>query len=134
MTGMPAVKIQKKYYKFAPSAAQQSTRTELRAMQAERECEDCYKAEFMTNHQGEPFDGQVSSVTPQGLYVELPNTVEGLIRTESLGEGYEFDGLIEMKAPGNPKSYRVGDPVKVICVRADVNSGQIDFEPADNRV
>ena len=44
------------------------------------------------------------------------------------------DGLIEMKAPGNPKSYRVGDPVKVICVRADVNSGQIDFEPADNRV
>lgn len=133
VSGMPAAKVQKKYDKFAPSAAQQSTRTELRAMQAERECEDCYKAEFMTNHQGEPFDGQVSSVTPQGLYVELPNTVEGLIRTESLGDGYAFDGLIEMKAPGSSKSYRVGDNIKVICVRADVNSGQIDFEPADDQ-
>lgn len=133
VSGTPVAKIQKRYHKFAPSAAQQATRTELRAMQAERECEDCYKAEFMTGHLNEPFEGQVSSVTPQGLYVELPNTVEGLIRTESLGEGYEFDGLIELKAPGSSKSYRVGDTVKVICVRADVNSGQIDFEPADDQ-
>ncbi len=126
--GIAPAEIWKKYRRFAPAAALQSTNTELRAMQTERQCEDCYKAEYMAAHLGEEFEGVISSAAGQGVYVELPNTVEGLVRTEALGEGFAFDGLMEFRGPGG-KRYRVGDPMRVKCVRADVNSGQIDFEP-----
>ena len=126
VSGEKVASIQKKYAGFAPAAALQSTRTELRAMQAERECEDCYKAAYMENHLNEPMDGIISSVAGQGVYVELPNTVEGLVRTESLGEDFSFDGLMGMRNREG-KRYRIGDKLRVICVRADVNSGQIDF-------
>lgn len=121
--------IQKQYRKFAPAAALQATRTELRAMQVERSCEDCYKAAYMAKHLQEAFDGVISSVAGQGAYVELPNTVEGLVRIDSFGEDFAFDGLLEIKN-NSGKSYRVGDELRVVCVRADVNSGQIDFELA----
>lgn len=124
--GARPAELWKVFGKFAPAAALQSTNTELRAMQTERSCEDCYKAEWMSKHMDKCFDGTISSVASQGIYVELPNTVEGLVRTESLGEGVAFDGLMEMKGPG--KNYRIGDDVRVRCVRADVNSGQIDFD------
>ena len=126
--GTAPAEIQKKYRRFAPAAALQSTNTELRAMQTERQCEDCYKAEYMAAHLGEEFAGVISSAAAQGVYVELPNTVEGLVRAEVLGDGFEFDGLMEFRGPGG-KRYRVGDPMRVKCIRADVNSGQIDFEP-----
>ena len=82
----------------------------------------------MAAHLGEEFAGVISSAAAQGVYVELPNTVEGLVRAEVLGDGFEFDGLMEFRGPGG-KRYRVGDPMRVKCIRADVNSGQIDFEP-----
>jgi len=130
VSGEKVSAVQKRYRKFAVSAAMQATHTELRAMQAERSCEDCYKAAYMERHLDEAFDGIISSVTPQGIYVELANTVEGLVKTEALGEDFSFDGLLEMRNPVGD-SYRVGDPVRVVCVGADVGSGQIDFELLD---
>lgn len=120
--------ITKKYEAFAFSSAQHSTETELTAMKTERDCEDCYKAEYMMSHIGEEFTGVISSATDFGIYVELPNTVEGLVHTENMPEGtYDFDGFVSLKEIRTGKIYRVGDSVKVRCVKADVAAGNVDF-------
>lgn len=97
VSGRTADAVRRKYQKFASDSAVQATRTELRAVRAERDCEDCYKAAYMVKHLNEVFSGVISSVAGQGIYVELSNTVEGLVRTESLGDGYAFDGLLSMR-------------------------------------
>ena len=96
-------------------------------MRVERDCEDCYIAEYMSNHVGENFEGIISSIREFGFFVELPNTVEGLVRIETLPDGqYEFDGKFTLTRLGKPV-YRVGDKVKVTCVAANISSGQVDF-------
>ena len=120
--------ITKHYRRLAHVTAFQSTNTELKAVRIERACEDCYKAEYMKNHIGETFDGIISGVTSNGFFVELPNTVEGMVRVEELPGGpYEFDGYFELKDKVNGHKYRVGNPVRAICTASDVNSGRIDF-------
>ena len=97
-------------------------------MTCERECEDCYKAEYMSSHIGEEFDGVISSVTEYGFYVELENTVEGMVRIDDLPKGqYEYDGFISVTDALTGKRYRVGDKVHVICIKADVSGGKVDF-------
>ncbi|MBQ8175935.1 MAG: ribonuclease R [Oscillospiraceae bacterium] len=119
--------MQKRYAGFAKEAAQHSSEAELAAMRVERECDDCYLAEYMTKHIGESFEGMVSSVQEFGFFVELPNTIEGLVRIDSLSKGpYDYDGHFTLTKDGKP-AYRVGDTVKVICVGANVNAGQVDF-------
>ncbi len=119
--------MQKRYASFAKEAAQQSSERELIAMRVERECDDCYAAEYMTAHVGESFEGTISSVQEFGFFVELPNTVEGLVRMDTLKNGpYDYDGRFTYTKDGKPV-YRVGNTVKVTCVSAVVNSGQIDF-------
>lgn len=119
--------MQKRYAGFAKEASQQSSECELTAMRVERDCEDCYIAEYMTGHLGETFEGIISSVQEFGFFVELPNTVEGLVSVESLKNGpYDYDGHFTFTKNGK-SVYRVGDTVKVVCVRADVNSGKVDF-------
>ena len=99
-------------------------------MAAERDCEDCYKAEYMREHLGETFPAVISGVTGFGFYAELANGVEGLVRLEALPLGeYTFDGVMTLAGPG--VRYRVGDRVRVRCVRADVGSGQVDFVLGD---
>ena len=118
----------KKYNKFAYASADQSTNTELVAMQVERECEDCYKAEFMKKYIGESFEGVISSVTDFGFFVELPNTCEGLVRVEDLGDGeYYFDGFASLKNMNTGVTYRIGDKVTVTLTNANVSSGKLDF-------
>ncbi|MEG2204347.1 MAG: VacB/RNase II family 3'-5' exoribonuclease, partial [Oscillospiraceae bacterium] len=78
--------INRRYADFAQAAAKQSSAAELRAMGIERSCEDCYKAEYIHGHLGEVFEGVIVSAMPHGVYVMLDNTVEGLIRTERLGD------------------------------------------------
>lgn len=125
----PLEEIRRKYNKFAPKAAAQASQTEITAMKIERECEDCYKAEYMKAHIGEEFEGIISSVAQHGIYVELPNTVEGLVRAEDLPDGeYFFDELMSFKNMTTGESFRIGDRVTVQCVKSDVNSGNIDFE------
>lgn len=130
LTGDTPEELKRKYKKYAPRAAKQSTETEMNAMKLERSCEDCYKAEYMRAHIGEELDGFISGVAPHGIYVQLPNTVEGMIRIEALPDGqYEFDQIMEYREVLSGKHYRIGDPMRVQCVKTDVNSGQIDFVP-----
>lgn len=121
-------KLERNYRAFAVEAAAHSSETELQAQQVERDCEDCYKAEYMKGHLGEAFDGVISAVTAYGFYVELDGGIEGLLRIESLPEGsYAFDEMMELTEIYSHTAYRTGDAVRVQCVRADVNAGQIDF-------
>ena len=97
--------------RYVVKAAKQATQTEINAMKLERDCEDFYKAEYMKTRIGEEFDGIVSSVASHGVYVELPNTVEGLIRAEDLpGGNYEFDGVMSFRNrfSGRSEERRVG--------------------------
>ena len=128
VSGVPADKIKSRYEVFAGQSARQSSTAEQDAMQLERECSACYKAEYMKAHIGEEYDGIISSVAPHGIYVELPNTVEGLLRLEALpAGGYDFDGMIEYKNRQTGQTYRIGDPIRVRCSAADVSAGNIDF-------
>ena len=125
-------KIQEKYHGFVKKSAAQSTATEINAMTLERQCEDCYKAEYMKSRVGEEFDGYISSLAPHGMYVELPNTVEGLIRNEALPEGeYERNEMISLKNLTDGTVYRIGDPIRIKCVASDVSGGKIDFVIAE---
>ncbi len=126
--GLAVDKINKKYSKFARTAANRASNTELIAVAAERDCEKFYMAEYMRNHVGEEFDGYISGVIDSGFFVELPNTVEGKVDVFSLPVGdYETrDGISLVEIMSNTV-YMMGDKVKVKCVKADVSSGLIDF-------
>ena len=117
---------------FAQAAAAAGSVTEQRALQLERDCEDRYRAEWANQHIGETFDGTVSGVTENGVYVMLENSVEGLILLDSLPyDDYECDGFYSLRAKGSGLTFTLGMPVRITCVRADINSGNIDFAPAD---
>ncbi|MDE6763263.1 MAG: ribonuclease R [Oscillospiraceae bacterium] len=119
--------IRKRYAAFANEAARQSSERELVAMRIERSCDDCYAAEYMSAHIGEHFEGMISSVQEFGFFVELPNTVEGLVRLDTLKNGpYDYDGRFALTKEGKPV-YRVGDKINVICAAANVSAGQVDF-------
>lgn len=119
--------IRKRYAAFANEAAHQSSERELVAMRIERACDDCYAAEYMSAHIGEHFEGMISSVQEFGFFVELPNTVEGLVRLDTLKNGpYDYDGRFALTKEGK-NVYRVGDKVSVICAAANVSAGQVDF-------
>ena len=100
-------------------------------MKLERECDDCYRAEWAKQHLGEVFEGMISGVTEFGIYVMLPNTAEGMVSLEALPvDEYEYDGLFTMKAYNSGKKYTIGDPMTVSIDRADISSGHIDFSLA----
>jgi ribonuclease R len=123
--------LTKRYESYVQNASEQSSKMELVAMTVERKCEDCYKAEFMKSHVGETFDATIVSVIDFGFYVELPNTVEGLVHINTLRDDeYESDGNFTIRGLFGGKTFTAGDKVKVVCVKTDVNSGNIDFELA----
>lgn len=124
-----AENIKKIYSDFAVKASSIATRTELSAVAAERSCEDFYTAEYMKNHIDEEFDGIISGVINTGFFVELPNTVEGKVDIMTLPAGdYEARNNIALFETITHTSYTIGDRVRVKCVNANVNLGQIDFE------
>ena len=121
----------KKYSSFAARSSEYSSQNEIRTMNAERECEDCYMAEYMKRYIGDEFDGIISSAAPHGIYVQLKNSVEGLVRADSLGENFAYDGRMSFEAPGGKKKYAVGDEIRIKVTGADVSAGLIDFDLAD---
>lgn len=118
-----------KFNKFAYASADRSTQTELVAMQTERDCEDCYKAEFMKSKLGEIYEGVVVSCVPHGMYVLLDNSCEGLIKLETLPwPDYYYDEKFSIKRPGGGVQFTVGKRIKIRVTAADVSSGNVDFE------
>lgn len=119
--------IQKRFRRFVCEASAQSSQCELVAMRVERDCEDCYIAEYMNAHLDEEFDGMICSVADYGMYVRLDNTIEGLVRIDSLPDGvYDYDGHFTLSNAGKPV-YTVGQRVRVRCIKADVSGGKVDF-------
>ena len=120
----------KKYEKRAEKRAENCSERERVATKVEREAEDIKKAEFMENKIGEEYDGIVSSVTNFGIFVELDNTVEGLIRYEKLGDEYFIYNEETRQAIGenSGKVYKIGDKVKIRVAYANKLMRQIDFE------
>lgn len=120
----------RRYEAFAKAAASESSAAEVRAMQAERSAESCYMAEYMTQHIGECYDGIISGVTQRGVFVELPNSVEGFVPIDSFeGAKFHFDGMITQVDENTGRKLTIGQPLSVQVVAADVPSGRIDFVP-----
>lgn len=120
----------KKYEKRAEKRAENCSERERVATKVEREAEDIKKAEFMESKIGEEYEGIVSSVTNFGIFVELDNTVEGLIRYEKLGDEYFIYNEETRQAIGenSGKVYKIGDKVKIRVANASKLMRQIDFE------
>lgn len=120
--------LNKRYSGFAMNSAERSSDAEIRAITIERECEDCYKAEYMKSHIGETFTARISGVTEFGFYVQLPDTVEGLVHIRTLPEGeYDYSELVSLTERFSGVSYTLGQTVQVICSAVNVSDGIIDF-------
>lgn len=114
----------------AEERAKQSSEREKIATKVEREAEDLKKAEYMEKRIGEEYEGIVSSVTSFGIFVELENTVEGLIRFEDLGDEYFIYDEDRKRLIGERtnKTYKIGDKVEIRVKNASKLLRQIDFE------
>ena len=111
-----------------PEIATQSSNRERRAIEAEREVEAMKKAEYMEEYVGEEYDAVVSSIVKFGLFVELPNTVEGLIHITNLPEFYHFNERdLTLRGEKSGITFRVGQQIRIRVERADKMTGEIDF-------
>lgn len=118
-----------KHEEFAVNYAEKSSEREKIAQKAERDSVDLKKAEYMENKIGEVYDGIVSGVTNFGLFVELENTVEGLIRFENLGNEYfNYDDMHKQLIGENTGIvYKIGDKVKIQVIEANKNLRKVAF-------
>ena len=118
------------YQEKATGRAASSSEREKVATKVERDSEDLKKAEYMETKIGEEYEGIVSSVTQFGIFVELENTVEGLIRFENLGDEYFIYDEERKRLIGERtnKTYKIGDKVKIRVISANKMLRQIDFE------
>ena len=118
------------YEKELPYLALHTSTTERRAIECEREVDDMKKAEYMMDHIGEVYEGIISSVLNFGMFVELPNLVEGLVRLDSLKDDYYTydETTFTIRGNKNKRGYRLGDKVTVKVVAADKDKRTIDFE------
>ena len=119
----------KHYEKILHEVANHSSKTERRADEAEREVEKMKKVEYMMDHIGEIFEGVISGITSWGMYVELPNTVEGMIRVTEMDDDYYFydEERYQMVGEHTKKIYKLGQKVKVEVIQADKLLRTIDF-------
>ena len=118
------------YTAVMPEIGEQTSKRERDAIDAEREVEDMKKAEYMTQFIDEEFEGVISSVTKWGMYVELPNTVEGLVHVNDLTDDYyEFDeDNLALIGRRTKTIYKIGDIVKVVVAAASKEERTIDFQ------
>ena len=128
-----AKKLRKKrraYYDgLLPALCGSLSRLERRADEVEREVDKLKKVQFMTSHVGEEFSGVVSGVTKWGIYVALPNTIEGMIPISSMrGDRFEFDeDSYSVIGSFTRRTFTIGQEIDIIVDRADVERRQIDF-------
>lgn len=121
------------YNKILPEVADRSSQLERRADESEREVEKLKKAEYMEQFVGESFDGIISGLSSWGMYVELPNTVEGMVRVADIpGDYYYFDEeRYSMVGERTGKTYKFGSKIRVIVASVDKLLKTIDFVIAD---
>ncbi len=119
----------KKLNKRLVEISQQSSMRERIAEEAERETDDLKKAEYMAERIGEHFEGVISGVTSFGMFVELKNTVEGLVRVSSMDDDYyQYDEKHhQFIGERTKKTYRLGEKVTIQVIKVDIAHGQIDF-------
>ena len=112
-----------------PEIAEHTSKKERGAIECERDVMDMKKAEYMTQFIGEIFEGVISSVTKWGMYVELPNTVEGLVRLADLNDDFYNFNEDTMTIIGRHRKhvYRMGDAVKIKVKAANKEEGNVDF-------
>ena len=118
------------YKEKATIRAYQSSEREKIATQVERDSEDLKKAEYMESKIGEEYNGIISSITQFGMFVELENTIEGLIRFEDLGDEYFIydENKKTLMGEKTHKVYKIGDKIKIKVKKANKMLRQIDFE------
>ena len=117
------------YETILPEVAKHSSEMERRADEAERETEKLKKVEYMEQHIGEVYEGVISGITNYGLYVELPNTIEGMVHVNALeGDYYEYDdNTYEMRGQHSGTVYRLGQKVRIRVKDVDRLCRTIDF-------
>lgn len=116
------------YDKILPDVAEQASATERRADEAERDTDKLKMVQYMSAHIGEYFDGVISGVTNWGIYVELPNTIEGMVSVNNMRGYYVFDeNHYEMFNETTHKTYKLGQKVRVVVVDTNAISRTIDF-------
>ena len=115
--------------------ASHSSEREVASIEAERDVDAMKMAEYMENHIGEEFEGIISGVTSYGMFIELPNLIEGLVHISTLkGDYFNYvEELLSLIGKSTKKTYRLGDKVKVKCVAASKLSSSIDFEIVNER-
>lgn len=121
---------QEKWSALLPEIAQHTSKMERRAVDAERETDELKKTEYMEDKIGEEFDGIISSVTNFGIFVELPNTIEGLVHVSYLTDDYYHydERQYAMIGERTGNVFRIGDEITVRVISVDKEERSIDFE------
>lgn len=118
------------YNAILTEVAKRSSELERRAEEAERETDKLKKTQYMLNYIGEEFEGVISGMNQWGIYVELPNTIEGMVHVSTLKDDFYAynEGTFEMVGERFNKHYKLGQTVKIRVINADVLRRTIDFE------
>jgi ribonuclease R len=113
-----------------PEMANHCSVKEQDAVKCERDVDDMKKAEYMEDHIGEEFEGIISGVQEFGIFVELPNTIEGLIKIENMPQGgYRYvEKSLSLISKNKKHKYTFGDKIKVKCIAANKETRMIDFK------
>lgn len=124
------------YARIADTASARSSETERTAELCERDVSDLFKTAYISQFVGQTFPAVISGVTDFGIFAELENTVEGLIRLESIrGDYYEYDDTARcIFGKRHGRTFRIGDKIEVEVTRADLLTRQIDFVLAGSRL
>ncbi len=122
------------YKEILPEVARQTSRLERRADEAERETDKLKKAQYMKHHIGETLEGIISGITAWGIYVELPNTVEGMIHVARLTGDYYYykEETFEMVGRDTGRCFKLGQRLKVFVDSVDMISKSVDFLLAED--
>ena len=128
--GKTPANILQKWEDKIPEIAEHSSHRERRAVDAEREVEKMKKAEFMEEHVGEEYEGIIASVTRFGMFIELENTIEGLVHISTLkGDYFNYqERMLALIGERSGLTFKIGQPIKIKVVKADRMTGEIDFE------
>ena len=135
-TGTIASERQERLRSLLPEIAEHTSARERIAIEAERETQDMKKIEYMAQFVGDTFDAVISGVTAFGIFCELENGVEGLVHVSSMvNDYYEYrEDLYALVGGATHVSYRLGEPVRVVLVRANIAERNLDFILEDNGV